>query len=81
MCTSALVSSRGCFVQAQCILYRRYPGVLEPFKYAGYPLLLQAVALPEAKNSRQGAEQGHPAVKAAQAHWLAAENVPQLQVD
>ncbi len=29
--------------QTQCILYRRYPDVLAPFKYAGYPLLLTAI--------------------------------------
>jgi len=35
------------FVQAQCILFRRYPEVLAPFKYGGYPLLLNAVTLSE----------------------------------
>ncbi len=52
--------------QAQCILYRRYPGVLAPFKYAGYPLLLQAVTLP-------------PDEDTSAAHFLAPERAPQLQ--
>jgi DnaJ family protein C protein 13 len=30
-------------LRAQCILYGRYPEVLEPFKYAGYPLLLEVL--------------------------------------
>lgn len=56
-------------LQAQCILFRRYPEVLEPFKYAGYPMLLQAVALPLQ-------EQGEgPA-----AHFLGPEQAPRLQV-
>ena len=29
------------FLRCQCILFRRYPAVLRPFKYAGYPQLLQ----------------------------------------
>ncbi len=55
--------------QAQCILFRRYPEVLAPFKYAGYPLLLRAVELPP----DDGAAEGRP-------HFLAPEAVPQLQV-
>ena len=53
-------------MQAQCILYRRYPGVLAPFKYAGYPLLLAAVTLP-------------PDEDLSAAHFLAPERAPQLQ--
>lgn len=30
-------------LQAQCILFRRYPSVLAPFKYAGYPQLLEVI--------------------------------------
>lgn len=56
-------------LQAQCILFRRYPEVLEPFKYAGYPMLLQAVALPQ---QDQG---GDPS-----AHFLGPEQAPRLQV-
>ena len=32
-------------MQAQCVLFRRCSEELAPFKYAGYPMLLQAVAL------------------------------------
>jgi DnaJ homolog subfamily C member 13 len=30
-------------LRSQCILYGRYPAVLGPFKYAGYPLLLEVL--------------------------------------
>ena len=54
--------------------------MLEPFKYAGYPLLLQAVTLPEADDHQDAKASRAGGSKASQAHWLAAENVPQLQV-
>lgn len=57
-------------LQAQCILFRRYPEVLAPFKYAGYPLLLKAVELPPDEEE----------AAAKQPHFLAPEIVPQLQV-
>lgn len=72
-CTGCCVSSDGkllIWLQAQCILFKRYPEVLEPFKYAGYPMLLQAVALPQ---QDQG---GDPS-----AHFLGPEQAPCLQVD
>ena len=53
-------------VQAQCILFRRYPQVLEPFKYAGYPMLLQAVTLSEDDQEAKS--------------FLGPEQAPQLQV-
>lgn len=28
-------------IRSQCVLFRRYPKVLEPYKYAGYPMLLE----------------------------------------
>ncbi|GAX72903.1 hypothetical protein CEUSTIGMA_g358.t1 [Chlamydomonas eustigma] len=33
-------------LRCQVIMYRRYPSVLQPFKYAGYPLLLEALGRP-----------------------------------
>ena len=54
-------------MQAQCIVFARYPDVLEPFKYAGYPLLLQAVTLPESPEPTTS-------------HWTDAENNALLQV-
>jgi hypothetical protein len=56
-------------LQAQCILFRRCPEVLAPFKYAGYPMLLQAVALPPDTQEASGTD-----------HFLAEERTPQLQV-
>ncbi len=56
-------------MQAQCILFRRYPEVLEPFKYAGYPMLLQAVALPQQEHADDPA-----------AHFLSPQQAPRLQV-
>jgi len=34
-------------LKAQCILFLRYPAVLAPFKYAGYPLLLEGIEIKE----------------------------------
>lgn len=55
-------------LQAQCILFRRYPDVLEPFKYGGYPMLLDAVTLPDDDTDEAGAN-----------HFLAPEKAPLLQ--
>lgn len=38
-------------LKAQCILYRRYGHVLRPFKYAGYPMLLDAVTVDKDDNN------------------------------
>lgn len=56
-------------LQAQCILFRRYPDVLEPFKYGGYPMLLNAVTLPD--DSVDDTEANH---------FLGPEKAPLLQV-
>ena len=58
----------GHVVQAQCILFRRYPEVLAPFKYGGYPLLLGAVTLPEDSEESDAA------------HFLGTEKAPLLEV-
>ncbi len=55
-------------MQAQCILFRRYPEVLAPFKYGGYPLLLNAVTLPEDSEESNAA------------HFLGTEKAPLLEV-
>ena len=57
--------------QAQCILFKRCSDDLAPFKYAGYPMLLQAVALPS-----QDAPDGQPQA----AHFLSEEIAPRLMV-
>ena len=59
--------------QAQCILFRRYPDVLEPFKYGGYPLLLAAVTLPDDRDAPADGKKGP-------AHFLSPEQAPLLQV-
>lgn len=46
-------------------MWYRYSDVLQPFKYAGYSLLLDAVSLPEGDDN---------------AHFLSPERAPQLQV-
>ncbi len=55
--------------QAQCILFARYPEVLAPFKYAGYPMLLDAVTIPEDGGGGGGGS-----------HFLGPDRAPQLQV-
>ena len=58
----------GHVAQAQCILFRRYPGVLAPFKYGGYPLLLGAVMLPKDSEESNAS------------HFLGTEKAPLLEV-
>lgn len=48
------------------MLVFRYSEVLHPFKYAGFPLLLDAVTLPEDGTETE--------------HFLSPEKAPQLQV-
>ncbi|KAI4335805.1 hypothetical protein L6164_014414 [Bauhinia variegata] len=38
-------------LKGQCILYRRYGDILEPFKYAGYPMLLSAITVDNDDNN------------------------------
>eukprot|EP00210_Caulerpa_lentillifera_P007523 g7188.t1 len=52
-------------LKAQCILFKRYPEVLQPFKYAGYPMLLEAINLPEESTGSK--------------HFLSANKAPQFQ--
>lgn len=59
-------------LQAQCIVFSRYPEVLAPFKYAGYPMLLQAVRLPPENADGSDSPQHE--------HFLSAERTPRLQV-
>ena len=59
------------WMQAQCIVFRRYPEVLAPFKYAGYPMLLQAVSLPSEEDSTEQS--------GTNTHFLGPEKAPHLQ--
>ncbi|KAL2500773.1 DnaJ-like protein subfamily C GRV2 [Forsythia ovata] len=38
-------------LKGQCILYRRYGDVLKPFKYAGYPMLLNTITVDKDDNN------------------------------
>jgi hypothetical protein len=59
--------------QAQCILFKRCSEDLAPFKYAGYPMLLQAISLPD-----DDASDG--AARPLTAHFLGDEIAPRLMV-
>ena len=73
-------------MQAQCVLFRRYPEVLQPFKYAGYPMLLQAITLPSSNQQAGGqgtAGEGHQLQEGSadeSVHFLDPSKMPQLQV-
>lgn len=57
-------------LKGQCILYRRYGDVLEPFKYAGYPMLLNAVTVDQDDNNFLSADRAPLLVAASELLWL-----------
>ncbi|KDO80431.1 hypothetical protein CISIN_1g000052mg [Citrus sinensis] len=57
-------------LKGQCILYRRYGDVLEPFKYAGYPMLLNAVTVDEDDNNFLSSDRAPLLVAASELLWL-----------
>ncbi|KAM7257798.1 hypothetical protein ACFE04_013539 [Oxalis oulophora] len=57
-------------LKGQCILYRRYGNVLEPFKYAGYPMLLDAVTVDPNDNNFLSADRAPLLVAASELLWL-----------
>ncbi|KAK4771762.1 hypothetical protein SAY86_013537 [Trapa natans] len=57
-------------LKGQCILYRRYGDVLEPFKYAGYPMLLNAVTVDQDDNNFLSSERAPLLVAASELLWL-----------
>ncbi|PIA65248.1 hypothetical protein AQUCO_00100613v1 [Aquilegia coerulea] len=57
-------------LKGQCILYRRYGHVLEPFKYAGYPMLLNAVTVDKDDNNFLSSERAPLLVAASELIWL-----------
>ncbi|GAV86253.1 DnaJ domain-containing protein/DUF4339 domain-containing protein [Cephalotus follicularis] len=57
-------------LKGQCILYRRYGGVLEPFKYAGYPMLLNAVTVDTDDNNFLSSDRAPLLVAASELIWL-----------
>ncbi|KAF5482079.1 hypothetical protein F2P56_002674 [Juglans regia] len=57
-------------LKGQCILYRRYGDVLEPFKYAGYPMLLNAVTVDKDDNNFLSSDRAPLLVAASELTWL-----------
>ncbi|KAI5416395.1 DnaJ sub C grv2, variant 3 [Lathyrus oleraceus] len=57
-------------LKGQCILYRRYGSILEPFKYAGYPMLLSAVTVDKDDNNFLSSDRAPLLVAASELVWL-----------
>lgn len=57
-------------LKGQCILYRRYGNVLEPFKYAGYPMLFNCITVDEDDNNFLSPERAPLLVAASELVWL-----------
>ncbi|PON73364.1 Coatomer beta subunit [Parasponia andersonii] len=57
-------------LKGQCILYRRYGNVLEPFKYAGYPMLLNAVTVDKDDSNFLASDRAPLLVAASELIWL-----------
>ncbi|PKA53250.1 DnaJ like subfamily C GRV2 [Apostasia shenzhenica] len=57
-------------LKGQCILYRRYGDVLEPFKYAGYPMLLNAVTVDENDGNFLSTDRVSLLIAASELIWL-----------
>ncbi|XP_038711380.1 dnaJ homolog subfamily C GRV2 isoform X1 [Tripterygium wilfordii] len=57
-------------LKGQCILYRRYGDVLEPFKYAGYPMLLNAITVEKDDNNFLSSDRAPLLVAASELTWL-----------
>ncbi|KAL8488337.1 hypothetical protein ACS0TY_024112 [Phlomoides rotata] len=57
-------------LKGQCILYRRYGSVLLPFKYAGYPMLLNAITVDKDDNNFLSSERAPLLIAASELVWL-----------
>ncbi|CAN6300032.1 unnamed protein product [Urochloa humidicola] len=57
-------------LKAQCILYKRYGHVLEPFKYAGYPMLLNAVTVDKDDSNFLSSDRAPLLIAASELTWL-----------
>ena len=55
-------------LRCQITLYRRYPDVLQPYKYAGYPLLIEAMPSSSSSGGRHhlGSESGDETMQLTQ---------------
>ncbi|PIN24334.1 Endocytosis protein RME-8, contains DnaJ domain [Handroanthus impetiginosus] len=61
-------------LKGQCILYRRYGDVLMPFKYAGYPMLLNAITVDKDDNNFLSSDRAPLLVAASELVWLTCES-------
>ncbi|CAH9071544.1 unnamed protein product [Cuscuta epithymum] len=57
-------------LKGQCILYRRYGDLLEPFKYAGYPMLLNAITVDQDESNFLSSDRTPLLVAASELIWL-----------
>ncbi|KAG0618514.1 hypothetical protein M758_4G070400 [Ceratodon purpureus] len=57
-------------LKAQCILFSRYGNVLEPFKYAGYPMLLNVITIDREDNTFLSPERAPLLEAATELVWL-----------
>ncbi|XP_008800082.2 dnaJ homolog subfamily C GRV2 [Phoenix dactylifera] len=57
-------------LKGQCILYRRHGDLLEPFKYAGYPMLLNAVTVDKDDNNFLSSDRAPLLIAASELVWL-----------
>lgn len=57
-------------LKGQCILYRRHGNVLEPFKYAGYPMLLNAITVDKDDNNFLSSDRASLLVAASELTYL-----------
>ncbi|KAL2500786.1 DnaJ-like protein subfamily C GRV2 [Forsythia ovata] len=57
-------------LKGQCILYRRYGDVLKPFKYAGYPMLLNTITVDKDDNNFLSSDRTPLLVAASELVWL-----------
>lgn len=57
-------------LKGQCILYRRYGNVLQQFKYAGYPMLVNAVNVDQGDYNFLTSERAPLLVAASELLWL-----------
>lgn len=57
-------------LKGQCILYRRYGSVLLPFKYAGYPMLLNAITVDKDDNNFLSSERAPLLIAASELVYL-----------
>ncbi|GAB4853472.1 DnaJ sub C grv2 [Ancistrocladus abbreviatus] len=57
-------------LKGQCILYGQYGDILEPFKYAGYPMLLNAVTVDKDDFNFLSSDRAPLLVAASELTWL-----------